>query len=303
MSNLLLLILCFAAGVLMRRTQRMPESAPATINSFIVHVSFPALTLLYVHDSDFQFGKDIILIAIMPWIYFVLAAAFFWYVGRRLQWSRGTVGALILTGGLGNTSFFGLPMIEAFYGQEGLASGIIIDQLGSFLVLSTLGLTVAGIYSAGRPGLTEIVRRIVTYPPFIALVVAALLRPVEYAPWFSEFLMRLGDTLAPLALFAVGYQLRLGHLQAHGRNLIIGLGFKLLLAPLLIYLLYVQFLDGQGLSMQVTVFEAAMPPMITAAILAAEHDLDPELATLMVAVGLMVSFVTLSCWWFLLRGV
>ena len=46
-----------------------------------------------------------------------------------------------------------------------------------------------------------------------------------------------------------------------------------------------------------------MPPMITAAIIASEHDLDPELATLMVAVGLLVFFVTLGGWWWVLQGV
>jgi len=46
-----------------------------------------------------------------------------------------------------------------------------------------------------------------------------------------------------------------------------------------------------------------MPPMITAAIVANEHDLDPQLANLMVAVGLLLSFVTLTVWWWLMRGV
>jgi len=45
-----------------------------------------------------------------------------------------------------------------------------------------------------------------------------------------------------------------------------------------------------------------MPPMITAAILATEHDLDPPLATLMVAVGLVISFARLTGWWRLMRG-
>ena len=194
-------------------------------------------------------------------------------------------------------------MIEAFYGRAGIASGIVVDQLGSFLAMSTVGVIVAGLHSAGRPGAMEIARRIATFPPFIALICALLLQPVHYAPWFSDVLQRLGETLAPLALFSVGYQLRLGHLAEHGRKLAIGLGFKLLLAPLLMFLLYVPLLGAHGLSIQVTLFEAAMPPMITAAILASEHDLDPPLATLMVAVGLLLSFVTLSAWWWVLRGV
>ena len=300
MNNLLLLILCFIAGVLLRRFKRMPENAPATLNSFIIHVSLPALTLLYVHEL--KISGDVVLIAAMAWLVFCLAAGFFWLLGRRLRLSRATTGALMLTGGLGNTSFFGLPMVEAFYGKEGLTTAIIADQLGSFFVLSVLGITVAGIYSSGRPGMAEIVKRIALFPPFISLLIALLLIPIEYAEWFSVLLKRLGDTLAPLALLSVGMQLRLGHLAEHRRNLALGLGFKLILAPLAIWLLYGQLLGAQGLAIQVTLFEAAMPPMITAAIVASEHDLDPPLANLMVAVGLLLSFFTLSAWWYALQG-
>lgn len=193
-------------------------------------------------------------------------------------------------------------MVEAFYGKEGLTTAIIADQLGSFFVLSVLGITVAGIYSSGRPSMVEIVKRIALFPPFISLVIALLLIPIEYTEWFSVLLKRLGDTLAPLALLSVGMQLRLGHVAEHRRNLALGLGFKLILAPLAIWLLYGQLLGAQGLAIQVTLFEAAMPPMITAAIVASEHDLDPPLANLMVAAGLLLSFFSLSAWWYVLQG-
>ena len=301
MNNLLLLIICFIAGMLLRRFRRMPDNAPATLNSFIIHVSLPALTLLYIHEL--HISGDVVLVAAMAWLVFGLSAGFFWFVGRSLQLPRATVGALILVGGLGNTSFFGLPMVEAFYGKAGITTAIIADQLGSFFALSVLGITVAGIYSSGRPTVAEIVKRIALFPPFISLAIALLLIPVEYAPWFTVLLKRLGDTLAPLALLSVGMQLRLGHIAEHKRNLAIGLVFKLILAPLAIYLLYVQLLGAHGLTIQVTLFEAAMPSMITAAIVANEHDLDPPLANVMVAVGLILSFFTLSAWWFLLRAV
>jgi predicted permease len=301
MNNLILLILCFVAGMLLRRTRRMPDNAPLALNSFIIHISLPALTLLYIHDL--RITGDVALMAAMAWIYFALAAGFFLFIGGWLRLPRPTTGALMLMGGLGNTSFLGLPMIEAYYGHAQVASGIIVDQLGSFLVLSTCGIIVAGLYSSGRPGAGQIVRRIVQFPPFIALAVALLLIPVSYPEWLVVVLERLGDTLAPLALFSVGSQLRLSHIAGNARTLAIGLGFKLLLAPLAIYGLYVSLLGAHGMPIRVTLFEAGMPPMIAAAIVAAEHDLDPPLATLMVAVGLLLSFVTLYGWWWVLRGV
>lgn len=301
MNNIILLILCFVAGILLRRARLMPDNAPATLNSFIIHISVPALALLYIHEL--KLSGDIVLVVAMAWLCFGLAAGFFWLMGRYLKFSRSTVGALILTGGMGNTAFFGLPMIEAYYGHQGMATGIVIDQTGSFLVLSTLAIIVAGIYSSGRPSAASIVRSILRFPPFIALALALLLLPVVYPEWFVVVLKRLGDTLAPMALLSVGLQLRLGHLAGNGRKLAIGLGFKLLLVPLLIFLLYVPLLGAHGQAIQVTLFEAAMPPMIAASIIAQEHDLDPNLATLMVAVGLPLSFLTLSGWWWVLQGV
>ncbi|MGZ8257284.1 MAG: AEC family transporter, partial [Gallionella sp.] len=136
-----------------------------------------------------------------------------------------------------------------------------------------------------------------------ALLAALILIPVDYADWFSQLLKRLGDTLAPLALLSVGLQLRLGDFASVRRNVLLGVSFKLLLAPLGIYLLYVQLLGAHGQAMQITIFEAAMPPMITAAIIASEHHLDVKLANLMVAIGLLISFVSLSIWYGLLQSV
>ena len=294
MNNLILLVLCFAAGILLRSFKRMPDNAPATLNSFIIHVSLPALTLLYIHQL--KISGDVLLVGLMAWIVFGLSAGFFWLIGRWLKLPRATVGALMLLGGLGNTSFVGLPMVEAYYGKEGLATAIIADQLGSFFALSVLGITVAGIYSSGRPTVAEIARRIVLFPPFISLAIALLLIPVAYADWFTALLARLGDTLAPLALLSVGMQLRMDHVAEHQRNLAIGLVFKLVLAPLAVYLLYVVLLGAHGQAIRVTIFEAAMPPMITAAIVAGEHKLNPPLANSMVAVGLLASFATLYGW-------
>jgi hypothetical protein len=301
MNNIILLVLCFVAGILLRRGRLMPDNAPATLNSFIIHISVPALTLLYIHDL--KLSGDIVLIAAMAWLCFGLAVIFFRVTGHYLKLARSTVGALILTGGMGNTAFFGLPMIEAYYGHSGMVTGILIDQTGSYLVLSTAAIIVAGIYSSGRPTPTSIALSIVRFPPFIALVVALLLLPMAYPEWLVVVLKRLGDTLAPMALLSVGLQLRLGHLAGNGRKLALGLGYKLLLAPLVLFLLYVPVLGAHGQAIQVTLFEAAMPPMIAASIIAQEHELDPELAVLIVAVGLLLSFVTLGGWWWVLRGV
>ena len=301
MSNLVLLFLCLVIGVVLRNSGRMPDNAHVTINAFIIHVSLPALTLLQIHNVILQ--PALMYSVAMPWLLFSGGAAFFWFLAKALRLSPATTGALMLSGGLANTSFVGLPMIETFYGREGMAIGILIDQFGTYLVLSTLGIVVASIYSTGATSAREIVKRIVTFPPFLALLLAVVLMRLDYPAWFSDVLRRLGDTLSPLALVSVGLQLRLGQLQGNRLSLALGLAFKLLLAPLALALLYVGLLGATGRIVQITLFEVAMGPQIGGAIVGIQYGLNPALITLMVCIGITLSFLTLPLWWYALQVV
>ncbi|UCH52980.1 MAG: AEC family transporter [Pseudomonadota bacterium] len=296
MSSVILLMVCFVVGMLLRRSGRMPPNAHTVLNSFIIHVSLPALTLISIHRLTFD--KTLLAPAAMAWVMFGLGCAFFWWVGRVMRWRRATTGALMLTGSLANTSFIGVPMIEAYFGHRGIGLGILIDQAGTYLVLSTMGMLIATIYSqGGKPTVRAAAKRVFTFVPFLAFLLALVLMPVHYPPWAVGLLDRLGGTLVPLALVSVGYQIQFGEMQGRVTELSIGLGFKLLLAPLVIGVIYAGLFGGRGEITQITIFEAAMPPQIGAAIVAMEHDLDPQLVTLMVGVGIPLSFLTLPLWY------
>jgi predicted permease len=295
MENIIMLFVCLAVGMALQKCGRLPDNAHTSLNGFIIHVSLPALTLLQIHSVTLD--PALFYAALMPWLLFAASALLFWAVGRALGLPRGTVGALAVVGGLGNTSFMGLPMIEAFYGTPGMSTGIVIDQLGTYLVLSTVGIMLICFYSEGSITGREIARRIATFPPLIALVVAIALMPVAYPNWASSVLARLGGTLAPLALVSVGLQLRLGDLPGNKASLAMGVGYKLVLGPLLILLFYAGELGLRGPITQVTLFEAGMAPQIGGAIVAIQYGLNAPLISLMVGVGTVLSFVTLPLWW------
>lgn len=296
MSNFALLLVCFALGMALRKSGRLPEAAPAALNGFIVHVSLPALTLHHLRHLDFDASLAGPLA--MAWLLFAIGVAFFFAAQRVFRWPAATTGALILTGALGNTSFVGVPMIECFFGREHVGLGILIDQLGTYVVLSTVGLLIAATLSAGELAARAIAQRIFAFPPFLAVLAALALAPLALPQWLDAVFLRLGDTLAPLALFSVGFQLRFAAVREHWRPLAAGLGFKLVAGPLSVLAVFATFSDLDSPVQQVAVFEAAMAPMIGGAIVAAQHKLDPELTTLMVGVGIPLSFLTLPAWWY-----
>jgi malate permease and related proteins len=301
MSNVMLLLFCLAVGVVLRTSGRVPADGHQAINAFVINISLPALALLQI--PKLPFSSSLLIPISMPWLMFAIVAAVLWTICNRAGLRRTTTGALILTAGLANTSFMGVPMIEAFYGQSYTGIGLLIDQLGTYLVLSTLGLLIACLCSEGTASAGEIARRVVTFPPLVALVVASALAAgqIAYPPIVTNLLERLAATLAPLALVSVGLQLRLGALRGYLPELSCGLAIKLLAAPLLLVLLYIGLVGVQGDLARVTIFEAAMGPQIGGAIVATQYDLDPPLVTLMVGIGTLMAFVSLPAWWYLLQ--
>lgn len=290
MSALLLLFICLALGVAVRRFAQPPAGIVHGLNWWVLNIALPALVLELIPalklDTKLWFP-----VAAM-WLTFFGAWLLFAWLGRRLGWSRGRIGALVLVCGLGNTSFMGYPMLQALHGQAGLALAVVADQLGCFPLLASVGIVVAGVYAGRAPEPRLIVRRILTFPAFIALLAGLLAGAVGGWPHvLAGVFHSLGITLTPLALFSVGLQFRL---RAGGRQLgaaACGLGWKLLLAPALCWARGAGA-GVAGLTLTAGVLQAAMAPMVSAAVLADEYGLDPELANTVLGAGIVLSLLT-----------
>jgi predicted permease len=186
-------------------------------------------------------------------------------------------------------------------GPGSIRYGVLIDQLGSFLVLSTLGIAVAAKFcSKGGKGRSaqDTLKSIFTFPPFVALLTSIVWFLIGGTEWaaFNTVFEKLGATLIPLALVAVGFQLQISAsvMQRQWKPLSWGLGFKLLVAPLVFTLLYVFVLGSHAESTYITILESAMAPMITASVVAIDFGLNAEIANLMVGVGIPLSLATVT---------
>src|SRR5581483_11729769 len=106
-QTLTFLIACVAAGILARRTGRLPAATPHVLNRLVLDLALPALALVSIHALALE--PRLLVAAGMLWVIFLLA----WAVFPRLPgFSRAEAGAAVLTAGLCNTAFLGLPMIE-----------------------------------------------------------------------------------------------------------------------------------------------------------------------------------------------
>lgn len=301
MENLGILFVCLLLGIIFQHIKSFPHHAHVTLNNIVIYVSLPAITLL--HIPEMPFSRMLWMPVSAAWIVFILAVVFFIVLQRFLYLDKPTLGCLILTCGLFNSSFIGFPVIKSLYGEEGLQIAILVDQPGSFLVLSTLGIATAAWFSSGKPRLRPIVLKIISFPPLWGFTAAIILRILQWSlpDAAIRVLKSLADIMAPLALISVGMQLKWPRKIVCWKEIAAGLLYKLLIAPAAIYFLFISLFGVNILSARVSVMEAAMAPMITGALLATQYKLNPELASILVTIGIPLSFLTLTLWYMFLH--
>lgn len=291
-----LFMVCLSLGFLARRLDAVPPQTPRVLNGWVLFVSLPALVLETVHRAALE--PRVFVGAAVLWALFGLSAGGAVLAVRRGWATRSIAGAFALSVGLGNTAFVGVPLIEALGGSAAIAPAALLDQLGSFLAFSLGAVPFAMAFSGAHVRPAFVLRRLITFPPFIALVLAFALRPIAFPDGLTTLLHRFSEMLTPLALVSIGWQLDLAALKQQAKPLALGLSWKLVVAPA-VMLLVVLVTTGAPLTLtdKVAVAQAAMAPMVTAAVLAAEHGLAASLSAALAAVGAVISFATVPAWW------
>jgi malate permease and related proteins len=300
MENILLIFICLLLGCFLQKAKDLPPYSYKVLNQFIIYVSLPALALYYI--PKIKISSDLLYPLGIAWLGFAFSFLFFSILGKKFGWSKKLTGCLIIVAGLGNTSFVGFPVIQALYGEKGLETAIIVDQPGSFVVMATLGIITAAFFSKGKPDFKMISKKILFFPPFAAFAIACLMN-IFRKDFFEELQLvfqKLGATVSPIALISVGLQLKIEKQSRHWKFLALGLFFKLMITPALFYFLYKILLKEDSPMIDVSIMEAAMAPMITGAILAANYGLKPKLSSMMIGIGIPLSFITLAIWYWIL---
>ncbi len=291
MENLIIIFSLLLLGMALSRLKIFPENSSQVLNLFIIYISLPALILLQV--PRLIFSKNLLIPVLMPWIMVAISALLVLTAAKTFRWTRSTTGALLLMVPLGNTSFFGIPMVQAFWGVDSVSYAVLYDQFGSFLALATYGSFILATYSGSeRSTPLTILKKICLFPPFIALVLGLLTMSVPYPAVLVAVLHGIASSLVPVVMVAIGLQVKLKLPPGSWTPFTAGLLIKLVIAPLLATAIIFALQQG-SLAAKVSVFEAGMPPMVTAGALALIAGLAPELTAALVGLGLMASFLTL----------
>lgn len=290
MENFVLILLAIALGYGINRLNIFSKDAPTILNQFVIYISLPAMILLQI--PKLSLSIDMIIPIIVAWSVMTFSAILVLLCSKIFSFSKEITGSLMLVAILGNTSFMGIPILNAYIGENAMPYVLVYDQLGTFIALATYGTFIASYYSNKSKLTFKIITlKVLTFPPFISLVAALFLMGVEFNPVISKVLASFASTIVPIALVAVGLQLQFKLPKEDIKPFSIALIIKLIIAPI-IAIIICKLFEWNNEASIVSIMEAAMAPMITAGAIASMAGLAPRLSSAIVGYGILISFIT-----------
>ena len=290
MSNLILIVIYISIGYILKNITLPIKDLAIKLNKFVIYFSLPAMIFLQI--PKLEFSNDTLIPIVVSWGVIIISAVMILVISKYMEFSKQITGALMFVTVLTNSSFLGIPIVGSFMGEESLPYILVYDQLGTFLALATYGTFIGAYYSSESKVSFKIISlKVISFPPFVSLVIALFLNGIVFDGIVKNVLEVLSATIVPLALIAVGLQLYFKLPKDEIKPFSISLTIQLIIAPFIAMGICATF-GWIGFIAQISILEAGMAPMITAAAMASMLGLAPRLSNAIVGYGIIFSFFT-----------
>jgi len=293
------IFLGFGAG----RRGLLTDTGIRELNTFVLYIALPPLLFRAMARAPLEGFSDFRGLGAYIGVEVVV---FLLAIGLGRIWLRRPGGEVVVQGFgaiFANGVFITLPLIQSLYGEAGLLPVLLIitwDGIAVFVVGIVLMESVA---EQGRASAQAVARSVFTHPVIMALL-AGLVYGLLDGPIpavVDKTLVLLGQATAPGALFGLGAALSLQPIARDHRPLAVMVVLKLLLHPLLLWLLLTRLDDLPPLWLEVAVINAAMPCGAMVYVLAQRYSAGVALASAAVLTSTLLGLFTVSGWlWWVL---
>lgn len=278
------------------------QIVPQKLGRFLFTWGMPLSVLGFLQRADLNW--DLWLAPVVAWAAVALGLAFtrIWIARHPSMWSTKTKGSLMLVSMVGNTGYFGFPIILLLplLGETFFAWGLMYDILGTLLAAFGLGSIVAAntAAKAGRPPikvwlvLVEILQTPVIWGFFAGLA----LKQIGLPAFLEQCLVQVAWAVVASALVLIGP--RLQQLKEWSRCLQTATGvviIKMILVPLLIGI-GLTAVGVEGPIRLVLVVMSAMPTAFATLVISERYGLDRDLATTSIGLSSAALLLTLPLW-------
>jgi predicted permease len=252
----------------------------ATLSNLALMVTSPALMFSVLSGAEVDFESWGVLVGGTLWIALgtaALAGLYFWFDGSG---RRG----LLLPAIFWNAGNLPLPLARLAYGDAGLEAAAVI-----FVTVAILNSTVGIWIAKGENGLSEIVRMPLAYGSIggLALAISGQTLP----RLIMEPIEMLGAMAIPLLLINLGIHLRTLALRDI-RHTVVVVAIRVV-GGAACAVLFIALFGVSGVERKVLLLASIMPAAVINVIIAQRYSRDPSLVASAVALGTLISLVTI----------
>lgn len=261
-----------------------------TLNRIAYYVFVPAFIFHAISSSKIPLSNTVKMILFIVAAH-LLVALIAGGVGRLMRRSREMIAAFVMIAVFGNVGNFGLAVIRFRLGDAAVGPATIYFVV---IVITAFVICVgaAGWAKGGRNGaLGGLLKTPAIWASVPALIVAH--GDITVPLMFSRMIGLLAEAMIPVMLFALGLQLLEQGRVHFSFDVIVASSTRLLLAPMLAYLLAIPF-HLQHMDYAAGVLQTGMPAAILVAIISKEYDVVPDFVTSVVVISTLASLFTLT---------
>lgn len=288
------------AGYVGRRKNILGDGSSEALNGFVYYFAMPALFLVSLSRVDASeifnwpfIGAYISTMLITFGLMFGLG---------RLIWPEMRLAARSLQGMaamFGNTGYMGIPLVMVAFGSQAVLPALIATIVNTAVIggLIIVLIEVDLKSEAGGTGIAkDIFWSLAKNPIMISPVVGILFSVTETPLPFpvEKFCDILGAAAGPAALFSIGLFLAGQPLREGAAEIGLITVFKLLIQPVIAWLLITHVFHLTGLWGSVCLLMAALPLGATVFVLAQRYDVYVGRSSSLTLVTTVLSTITLS---------
>ena len=311
MSDVVGLVLPFFGliflGFFVARITRQPVEALGWMNTFIVYVALPALFFQLLAKTPFE--------RLTEWT-FILGAVFSTYIiflimfaGSMLFAGRNIAESTIkgLAAAYGNIGYMGPGLALLVFGPEAAVPVALIfcfENIIHFTVAPMMMALAGDEKQAPKQLALGVIRKIALHPFIIATAVGVAAAYLQLRPPLpvERLLEYLSAAAAPCALFAMGVTLALRPLKRIPHELVPIAFLKLVLHPLVCYVVLSWVGDFSEIWLFSAVLLAALPTATNVFVLAQQYHVWVERASASILLTTCISVATVTGLLYLIKA-
>jgi predicted permease len=288
-----------AVGYIARRSGALSDRTGDGLSDYVFTLAVPCLLFRTLAQAEIP--------AVQPlgyWASYFIGVAIcwtlaMWLAARVLRRTGPAVVACGFAAAQSNTVLVGIPIILKAYGAAGSVPLALL-----LAVHLPVTMTAATVLAEGRGASARaILYRLVTHPIIIGILLGSLVRPVAgHAPAaFWSVVTLIGETAVPCALVTLGIALRRYGLESGLKLPLLLSGLKLVVHPLIVFVLAFHVFHMPPAWAGVAVLFAACPCGINAYLFAERYRDGVAEASTAIALSTLLSVVTIVGWLALLN--